>query len=286
MRKLITIIIAIISITVGALYIKAMLDFEKEAALYLKNKRNSITKEPKQKEPLEAKSNTAKQLNQETSKQNKDSLLEGSIFHIVFNNPNTPESLKDKPEVVADILYNDLFFELGLTEEEIIEFKHLIIGKRTLDSENHNSDIVDKDEKIKELLGEQSHDVYKEYDETLIQRMRVLQYKQQLGLLDILLLDEQETDLLDLMLQEGMQTQLPYLSGDPQNIEQKIKEIPDDFFEKRAESDKNILEKSRQFLDSEQTGVLEKFLNSASNADEMEIKSLAESYNPENQSEN
>jgi len=54
MRNFITILIAIISITVGAIYIKAMLDFKKEAVEYLENKKDVNTKEPKQQKFIKA----------------------------------------------------------------------------------------------------------------------------------------------------------------------------------------------------------------------------------------
>ncbi|MFB3056497.1 MAG: hypothetical protein ACE1ZQ_04955, partial [Ignavibacteriaceae bacterium] len=111
-------------------------------------------------------------------------------------------------------------------------------------SKNYDSSLKNNDAKIIELLGDQDYEVYEEFNETLVHRMKIMQYKQQLALSDSTLSEEQETYLLNIMLEEG--------------------------------SDKNTLEESREFLDTEQIEVLEKFQNTISNTDEMSIESLPE----------
>ena len=300
MRNFITILIAIISITVGIIYIKAMLDFKKEAAEYLENKKNVITKEPKSEKFIKAesgKSNPSK-LNNTLEEGTKDDYVEQpfdelyilnedseyieSINKKMVDNNNEPEASKDQKKLVANTLYNELFIDLGLTEEEIGEFKNIIADTKMSGLYNNGSDHSNSDEKIKELLGELYYEVYEEYNETLMQRMKIMQYKQQLALLSIILLDLQESNLLSVMLEEGKQTQLPDLSKDPDHIEQKIKEISDNFSDNRAKSDKKILERALQFLDTEQIEVLEKFLNTTRYTEETKIKMISESYNNKN----
>ena len=279
MRNFITILIAIISITVGIIYIKAMLDFKKEAVEYLENKKDVITKEPKSEKFIKAesgKSNPSK-LNNTLEEGTKDEYVEQpfdelyilnedseyieSINKKMVDNNNEPEASKDQKKLVANTLYNELFIDLGLTEEEIGEFKNIIADTKMSGLYNNGSDHSNSDEKIKELLGELYYEVYEEYNETLMQRMKIMQYKQQLALLDIILLELQESNLLSVMLEEGKQTQLPDLSKDPDHIEQKIKEISDNFSDNRAKNDKKILERALRFLDTEQIEVLEKFLD-------------------------
>lgn len=137
-----------------------------------------------------------------------------------------------------------MFDELILNEEELDEFKDLIVDSPVFTSKNYDSSLKNKDAKIIELLGEQDYEVYEQYNETLVHRMKIMQYKQQLALSDSTLSEEQETYLLNIMLEEG--------------------------------SDKNTLEESREFLDTEQIEVLEKFQNTISNTDEMSIESLPE----------
>ena len=300
MRKFITIIIIIISVTAGALFIKAMLDFKKEAAEYLENKKNVITKEPKSEKFIKAesgKSNPSK-LNNTLEEGTKDEYVEQpfdelyilnedseyieSINKKMVDNNNEPEASKDQKKLVANTLYNELFIDLGLTEEEIGEFKNIIADTKMSGLYNNGSDHSNSDEKIKELLGELYYEVYEEYNETLMQRMKIMQYKQQLALLDIILLELQESNLLSVMLEEGKQTQLPDLSKDPDHIEQKIKEISDNFSDNRAKSDKKILERALRFLDTEQIEVLEKFLDTTRYTEETKIKMISESYNNKN----
>jgi len=300
MRNFITILIAIISITVGIIYIKAMLDFKKEAVEYLENKKDVITKEPKSEKFIKAesnKSNPSKQNNslEEGTKDeyveqpfdelyipNEDSEYIESINKKMVDNNNEPEASKDQKKLVANTLYNELFIDLGLTEEEIDEFKNIIADTKMSGLYNNGSDHSNSDEKIKELLGELYYEVYEEYNETLMQRMKIMQYKQQLALLDIILLELQESNLLSVMLEEGKQTQLPDLSKDPDHIEQKIKEISDNFSDNRAKSDKKILERALRFLDTEQIEVLEKFLDTTRYTEETKIKMISESYNNKN----
>lgn len=300
MRNFITILIAIISITVGIIYIKAMLDFKKEAVEYLENKKDVITKEPKSEKFIKAesnKSNPSKQNNslEEGTKDeyveqpfdelyipNEDSEYIESINKKMVDNNNEPEASKDQKKLVANTLYNELFIDLGLTEEEIDEFKNIIADTKMSGLYNNGSDHSHSDKKIKELLGELYYEVYEEYNETLMQRMKIMQYKQQLALLDIILLELQESNLLSVMLEEGKQTQLPDLSKDPDHIEQKIKEISDNFSDNRAKSDKKILERALRFLDTEQIEVLEKFLDTTRYTEETKIKMISESYNNKN----
>jgi len=236
MRNFITILIAIISITVGTIYIKAMLDFKKEAVEYLENKKDVITKEPKQQKFIKAESGK--------SNLNIDNEISGEDANKPNEDSKSPEASKDQKKLVINTLYKDLFDELILNEEELDEFKDLIVDSQVFTSKNYDSSFKNKDEKTRELLGEQDYEVYEEFNETLVHRMKIMQYKQQLALSDSTLSEEQETDLLNIMLEEG--------------------------------SDKNTLEESREFLDTEQIEVLEKFQNTSSNTDEMSIESLPE----------
>jgi len=236
MRKFITIIIIIISVTAGVLFIKAMLELEKEASDYLDSRQNSTANKSTEKEITDT----------ESDKSNLD--IDNEISGEDANKPNedskSPEALKDQQYLVVNTLYKDLFDELILNEEELDEFKDLIVDSPVFTSKNYDSSLKNNDAKIIELLGEQDYEVYEEYNETLVHRMKIMQYKQQLALSDSTLSEEQETDLLNIMLDEG--------------------------------SDKNTLEESREFLDTEQIEVLEKFQNTISNTDEMSIESLPE----------
>lgn len=213
-----------------------MLDFKKEAVEYLENKKDVITKEPKQQKFIKAESGK--------SNLNIDNEISGEDANKPNEDSKSPEALKDQQYLVVNTLYKDLFDELILNEEELDEFKDLIVDSPVFTSKNYDSSLKNKDAKIIELLGEQDYEVYEEYNETLVHRMKIMQYQQQLALSDSTLSEEQETDLLNIMLEEG--------------------------------SDKNTLEESREFLDTEQIEVLEKFQNTISNTDEMSIESLPE----------
>lgn len=213
-----------------------MLDFKKEAVEYLENKKDVITKEPKQQKFIKAESGK--------SNLNIDNEISGEDANKPNEDSKSPEALKDQQYLVVNTLYKDLFDELILNEEELDEFKDLIVDSQVFTSKNYDSSLKNKDAKIIELLGEQDYEVYEEYNETLVHRMKIMQYKQQLALSDSTLSEEQETDLLNIMLEEG--------------------------------SDKNTLEESREFLDTEQIEVLEKFQNTISNTDEMSMESLPE----------
>ena len=152
--------------------------------------------------------------------------------------------LKDNSIYICGIYFHPFMKVNVLNEEELDEFKDLIVDSQVFTSKNYDSSLKNKDAKIIELLGEQDYEVYEEYNETLVHRMKIMQYKQQLALSDSTLSEEQETDLLNIMLEEG--------------------------------SDKNTLEESREFLDTEQIEVLEKFQNTISNTDEMSMESLPE----------
>ncbi len=213
-----------------------MLDFKKEAVEYLENKKDVITKEPKQQKFIKAESGK--------SNPNIDNEISGEDANKPNEDSKSPEALKDQQYLVVNTLYKDLFDELILNEEELDEFKDLIVDSQVFTSKNYDSSFKNKDEKTRELLGEQDYEVYEEFNETLVHRMKIMQYQQQLALSDSTLSEEQETNLLNIMLDEG--------------------------------SDKNTLDESREFLDTEQIEVFEKFQNTISNTDEMSIESLPE----------
>jgi hypothetical protein len=278
MWKLMTIVITVISITVGALYIKAMLDFKKEAAEYLDNKKNDITKEPKPEETLNTKSSI--------SNHNIDNEISGENTNKPNEDSKPPEALKDRQKLVVNTLYKDLFYELILNEEELDEFKDLIIDSLTSDMNISNSHFDNKEAKIKEFLGEQDYESYKQYNKTLIHRVNIILYKRQLALSNMTLSEEQETQLLEIMIEESKDALISDFDNDSKIIEHRTPEPTDNLLEQIAESNKNILESSRLFLDTEQVDVLEKFLNTIRNNKQIDLAMLAESYNNKNQSEN
>ena len=237
MRNFITILIAIISITVGIIYIKAMLDFKKEAAEYLENKQNSTSKESKENEMLNTQSDKSK-LNpdhyivaENTNRPSDETLGKQAFIKKMFGDPNMSENLRNSPKLVLNELYDDLYIDIGLNEEDIDKFTDLIIEINASDSDNEETNIRNIDDEIKVLIGDLYYEDYNQYNKTLDKRIKVIQYKNQLASSNIALMPQQQDSLLNLMLEKC-----------------------------ELECDENILDKSGQFLDAEQIDVLEKFL--------------------------
>ena len=93
------------------------------------------------------------------------------------------------------------------------------------------------DSKIKELIGELYYEDYTGYNETLSERIRVIEYKQRLELSEIPLLPQQQQNLIELMLQDC-----------------------------DTKCDENIIDNSIDFLDLEQVAVLEEYLSESSDS--------------------
>ena len=253
MRNFITIIIIIISVTAGALFIKSMLELEKEASDYLDSRQNSTAKKSTEKEITDTESDKSK-LNpdhdivaENTNRPSDETLGKQAFIKKMFDDPNMSENLRNQPKLVLNELYDDLYIDLGLNEEDIDKFTDLIIEINASDSDNEEPNTRNIDDEIKELIGDLYYEDYNQYNKTLDKRIKVIQYKNQLASSNIALMPQQQDSLLNLMLEKC-----------------------------ELECDENILDKSGQFLDTEQIEVLEKFQNTISNTDEISIESLPE----------
>ena len=137
MRTFITIVIIIISVTAGALFIKSMLELEKEASDYLDSRQNSTAKKSTEKAITDT----------ESDKSNLD--IDNEISGEDANKPDddsiSPEASKDQKKLVVNTLYKDLFDELILNEEELDEFKILIVDSQVFTSKNYDSSLKNKD---------------------------------------------------------------------------------------------------------------------------------------------
>lgn len=237
MRKFVTIIIIIVSIGAGAMFIKAMLELEKEASNYLDSKQDSAVIKSTENE-LSNTQNTDTDTDSESKKSDTsggDELdIRNKIYHLI-DSSGLSDDIKAQPKLIIGELYEDLFNDLGLTDEEIDQFSDLTIissaEKFKYDETNNN------DSKIKELIGELYYEDYTGYNQTLSERIRVIEYKQRLELSEIPLLPQQQQNLIELMLQDC-----------------------------DTKCDENIIDNSIDFLDLEQVAVLEEYLSESSDS--------------------
>ncbi len=234
MRKFVTIIIIIVSIGAGAMFIKAMLELEKEASNYLDSKQEStVIKSINNETPNSQNTNTDTNLDGEKSDSNELD-IRNKIYNLI-DSSGLSEDMKAQPKLIITEIYEDLFNDLGLTDEEIDEFSDLTIISS---AETFKIDeTINKDSKIKELIGELYYEDYTEYNKTLSERIRVIEYKQRLELSDIPLLPQQQQNLIELMLEEC-----------------------------DTNCDEIIIDNSVDFLDLEQVAVLEEYLSDSSDS--------------------
>ncbi len=233
MRKFVTFIIIAVSIVAGAMFIKAMMELEKEASSYLDSKQESKDKESLEKAKSEP--NPQPDPAAGNTKSAGEKIQIQTLMKTLLDDPNMPEDLKDQPELVINELYNDLFFDLILSEEQKTKFTDLVLESANAGSDDKTSTAENLDNEIKELVGDLYYEDYKQYNNTLRKRTKVIHYKYKLASFNVPLMPTQQSSLLDVMLEDCEQ-----------------------------ECDKNILDKSGEFLDAEQIAALEEFLAASS----------------------
>lgn len=146
----------------------------------------------------------------------------GGTLAKMLENPEMKKMIAQQQRAMMDTMYGPLFKELGLSKEQTGQFKELLLAQQMKGVEQAGALFGDKSEgkdkaemtkaltettkqsedEIKAFLGEDSYAKYKDYKETLGERMQLTQLNQQLAGGDHPLSGDQQNQLLSIMKEE------------------------------------------------------------------------------------
>jgi hypothetical protein len=204
----------------------------------------------------------------------------GDALAKMMEDPNMRKMMRQQQIAMMDSMYGPLFKQLGLSPEEIGEFKEKLIDSQMGGAENAGrllgeadaakraeaiKSIAEKqkagEEDLKGFLGEDRYAQYKDYQESLGERMTLNQFQQQLSGGQNALSEDQNGQLLAIMKEErknspAMFSNDPNAVPDPAQFEAMLSEEKmNKHFEQQEELNRRILERAKAVLSPEQLEV-------------------------------
>lgn len=211
--------------------------------------------------------------------------LFGDALAKMMEDPAMKKMMRQQQMAMMDTMYGPLFKQLGLSPEEIAGFKEKLIDNQMGGVENASAlfgsdadpakraeaieSITEKhkagEEQLKEFLGEDRYGQYKDYQETLGERMTLNQFQQQLSGGQNALSQDQNGQLLAIMKEERENSPAmfgadPNAVPDPAQLEAMLSEEKmNEHFEQQEELNRRILERAGAVLTREQLNSLAGF---------------------------
>src|SRR5439155_5964520 len=192
----------------------------------------------------------------------------GDFLSKMMDDPEMKKMMRQQQAAMLDMMYGGLFKELGLTPEETDRFKELLLdqGMQGIDKASvflqagtdqpnkaaaakelsHERD--EAEEHLKAFLGEARYVEYKDYTETMAERMELNQFSQQLASSQNPLTDDQTKQLLEIMKAEKRSIPEAFagidLTGDGDWQSMFSEEQMEKSFKQREESNHRILQRA------------------------------------------
>jgi hypothetical protein len=199
-----------------------------------------------------------------------DSKPPGNFLASMLKDPEMKKAMAEQQRMAMDMMYNSLLKKLQLSPEKEQEFKKIMLDQQMsnldqaqamMDQSNTNrAELAQKmaqerdqrDEQLKQLLGDDDYTKYKNYTQTMGERMMLDQFGKQIDLKP-----DQTDQLLDIMREEKKNVQInqgapPF---DPTKDWQQV--IQDDgaaekLFSQQEQANQRVLERAGQILTPEQ----------------------------------
>ena len=205
--------------------------------------------------------------------------LMGDFLSKMMDDPSMKKMMRQQQGAMMDMMYGGLFKDLGLTPEETDKFKELLLDRQMkaveaggafMKLQGADTDKTeamkqlaaqqkDSDAEVKAFLGDERYAQYKDYTETMGERMTLNQFTQQLAGGQNPLNADQSSQLLEIMKQEKKGV-TPVFGGtsadgsaDMANWQGMMSEDKmNEFFKQQEEIDQRVLERAKAVLTPEQ----------------------------------
>jgi len=202
----------------------------------------------------------------------------GDMLAKMMADPAMKKMMRQQQAAAMEMMYGPLFKEIGLSPEDKEKFKELLLdrqmkavesggmfmklqgedGDKTAAMNDLASQQKEFDAQMKTFLGDEGYAQYKDYSETMAERMAVNQLAQQLASGPNPINDEQSRQLLEIMKQEKKSVSPVFgePGADPANMSNwqamLSEDRMNDFFKQREEINQRVLERSKAVLTPEQ----------------------------------
>jgi hypothetical protein len=199
----------------------------------------------------------------------------------MFTDPEMRKSMRSQQMIGIRMMYGDITKELGLSPQDTEQLLELLTdrqmdmaaaGMQSLDpndpNQANNKDRLAENAKryedqIKAVLGEDKFKSLKSYEASMGDRFMLQQFEGQFGAAGAPLEANQKQQLLDLMREERAKTPSDLNLANSSNPGKQMEalrnpETMNQFMASQEAFQKRVLERSRQFLNADQVGALEK----------------------------
>jgi len=206
--------------------------------------------------------------------------LRGMLANMM-KDPETRKFIRDQQRQMMDQLYGPLIKKMGLSAEEGEKFKDLLADNMMQGAEKATSlfggtnraeliatmtaEQKKSEEVLKDFLGEDRYNLYKDYQETAGERTQLTMFKQQNASSDYPVSDIQIEELLAFMQQEKQSLaatgqQFPGNSQDPANFDAMLSpERLDQFIQSQEALNQRVYERAKTVLSPQQLESFAKF---------------------------
>lgn len=209
----------------------------------------------------------------------------GDVFEKMMNDPEMMKMIRDQQRTMMDSLYSPLVKKMNLTPEEAAQFKDLLAdnamkgtSKATSlfggDASTNRTEALKAlsaeqksfEQQVKEFLGDSRYAEYKDYQQTVGERMQLNQFRMQSAGGESALTDQQTEQLLAYMKEEkqavAAATGLPSPGGtqDAANLQAMLSDGgTEKLLQAQETTNQRVYERAREILSSEQLGSFGKF---------------------------
>ncbi len=202
----------------------------------------------------------------------------GDMLSKMMADPAMKKMLRQQQAAAMDMMYGPLLKEIVLSPEDKERFKELLLDRqmkvvesggmfmrlqgddtdRTAAMNDLAAQQKDFDAQMQAFLGDERYAQYKDYNETMAERMAVNQLSQQLASSSNPLSEDQSRQLLEIMKQEKKSLTPAFgqsADGSPNMANWQAllsEERMNEFFKQREEIDQRVLERAKAVLTPEQ----------------------------------
>jgi hypothetical protein len=199
----------------------------------------------------------------------------------MFTDPEMRKTMRSQQMLGVRMMYGDLAKELGLSPQDTEQLLELLTerqmdmaaaGMKAFDSKNPVTEDEKKrlaenskryDDQIKAMIGDDKYKTLQTYEASMGDRFMLQQFEGQFGAAGAPLEGNQKRQLLSLMQEERAKTppdlNLPNSRNPAKQMEAfKNPETVNQYISAQETFQKRVLERSRQFLNADQVGALEK----------------------------
>jgi hypothetical protein len=242
----------------------------------------------------------------ETDKADKGTGSFGKMLSKLMEDPETRKFIREQQRLMMDPLYSTLIKQMGLSPEDAEKFKTFLLDQQMKGAEKATSlfggsssnrtealnlltaEQKKFDEQMKEFLGDARFTQYKDYQQTLSERMQLNQFKQQTAGSENALADQQTEQLLALMKEEKQTVAaatgqaLPGTGRDQADLQALLsEEQADKLLQSQETVNQRVFERAKSLLSPTQLEAFGKFQTSQMQTLRMSMSMARQLFGPD-----